>query len=476
MFAMKKEALFVGLATVVMLAGCGGEAPEPEPYGAVPTADQLAWMQMETNMMCHFGPNTFTDVEWGDGAESESVFMPTDLDCHQWVDVALAGGMKGIVLTAKHHDGFCLWPSLFSRHTVAQSPWRDGKGDVLREFSDACEGRIKKGFYLSPWDRHDPSYGTDSYNEVFVNTLREVLSGYGSVYEQWFDGANGEGPDGRKQTYDWDLFNRTVKESQPHAVVFSDVGPGCRWVGNEEGRAGETCWATLNVAGHTPGAGAPALDKLTQGEAHGAAWVPAEADVSIRPGWFYHENEQPKSVDELMEIYYNSVGRNALMMLNVPIDRRGRIAAEDSLRLVEFRAERERVFAHDLAKGAIVKGKHRKGDVYAAKNLTDSSYHSYWAQDDDASTAEAVVEWPQAVRFDMVVLQEYIPLGQRVSGFHLDYRGQDGQWHLLAKGTTIGYKRIVRTENVEADALRLSVDSALATPILNRLSIYNSHE
>ena len=246
-------------------------------------------------MFCHFGPNTFTGLEWGDGSEAEELFNPTSLDCRQWAAVARQSGMKGIIITAKHHDGFCLWPSKQSTHTVAQSSWRGGKGDVLRELSDACtEAGLAMGVYISPWDRNAPTYGSDAYNETFRMTLESVLSNYGSrldggkprIFEQWFDGANGEGPNGKRQEYDWALFNSTVARLQPEALIFSDIGPGCRWVGNENGESGETCWSTLNTDGYAPGAGSPPIDTLNHGNLRGAKWVPAETDVSIRPGWF----------------------------------------------------------------------------------------------------------------------------------------------------------------------------------------------
>ena len=256
-----KTRLFL-LVAGLLAAACGPKAPDP--FGACPTPDQVAWQQMEMNIFCHFGPNTFTGAEWGLGTEAEDLFCPTDLDCRQWAATARAAGFKGIIITAKHHDGFCLWPSPESSHTVAQSRWRDGQGDVLRELSDACAAEgLKFGVYISPWDRNDPHYGTPAYNGVFARTLESVLGGaYGTVFEQWFDGACGEGPTGKRQEYDWTLFNGPLKRLQPHAVIFSDVGPGCRWVGNEEGRAGRTNWSTLEIEGFTPGLGSPSTEVM----------------------------------------------------------------------------------------------------------------------------------------------------------------------------------------------------------------------
>ena len=331
--------LTAALGIIAMAASCRNAEP-PAPYGPVPTAQQLEWQKMEMNMFCHFGPNTFTEAEWGSGQEDADVFNPSGLDCRQWTSIARAAGMKGIIITAKHHDGFCLWPNPVSSHTVAQSSWRDGKGDVLEELSRACrESGVEFGVYISPWDRNDPAYGTSRYNEIYCRTLESALGNYGPVFEQWFDGACGEGPTGKVQEYDWPLFHKTVGTLQPDAVMFSDIGPGCRWVGNEDGYAGETCWSTLDIAGFQPGAGAPPRDTLNCGNVHGEAWVPAEADVSIRPGWFYKdsENDRIKTLEELLGIYYASVGRNAVLLLNVPPDRTGRIYRADSLRLMEFR-------------------------------------------------------------------------------------------------------------------------------------------
>jgi alpha-L-fucosidase len=402
---------------------------------------------MEINMFCHFGPNTFTGAEWGSGQEDKTIFNPTALDCRQWADVARQAGMGGIILTAKHHDGFCLWPSAFSSHTVSSQK------DVLREFVNAChEIGVKPGVYISPWDRNHPSYGTPEYNTVFASMLHEVHDNYGPFFEQWFDGACGEGPNGKRQEYDWTLFNGTVLNINPQTIIFSDWGPGCRWVGNEEGKADETCWSIVGDS----------------------CWVPVEADVSIRPGWFWHANERPKRVDELMEIYFNSVGRNGLLLLNVPPDNRGRIPAEDSAVLVAFRQERDRIFSNDLAQSGNARGNHRHGHKYHASNILDTAYHTYWAA---ASTGDTLhISTPAPVLFDVIMLQEYIPLGQRVSAFHVDCCQpwlNDG-WVTVAEGTTIGYKRLMRIPPTTAGQIRIVFDSTLAAPIINRIALYNT--
>jgi alpha-L-fucosidase len=448
----------------------------PEPFGACPTPQQLAWQQMEMNLFCHFGPNTFTGAEWGDGTEPEDIFQPTDLDCRQWTSTARAAGFQGVILTAKHHDGFCLWPSPESAHTVAQSTWRNGQGDVLRELSEACAAEgIQFGVYISPWDRNDPRYGSAAYNEAFVRTLESVLDGrYGPVFEQWFDGACGEGPTGRRQVYDWPLFNATVKRLQPQAVIFSDVGPGCRWVGNERGEAGRTNWSTLEVEGFEPGAGSPPVEVLNGGTPGASHWAAAETDVSIRPGWFWRASEtaQVKSVQELLRIYYESVGRNSLLLLNVPPDTRGRIDAVDSLRLMEFRAALAAVFAVDQAAGATVSGPSR-GRGFAPANVLFCDYDRYWALPDDRTAASLTLEFPEPRTFNRILLQEYIPLGQRIAAFHAEILTPEGAWQEIARETTVGYKRIVLTPTVTTTALRLVIDDALATPTLTRVALYN---
>lgn len=473
------------LAIVLMLfavTSCVRTVNPPEPYGACPTPQQVEWQKMEMNMFCHFGPNTFSDKEWGDGTEVEDLFYPTDMDCSQWAKVAKQSGMGGIIITAKHHDGFCLWPNPQSSHTVAQSSWKNGKGDVLAELSRACtEAGIGMGLYISPWDRNAPTYGSDAYNETFRLTLEDALSRYGTddthtLFEQWFDGANGEGPNGKRQNYDWNLFNSTVNRLQPTAVIFSDVGPGCRWVGNESGAAGETCWSTINTDGYAPGSQAPSTDTLNQGCRGGKQWVPAECDVSIRPGWFYHPNEVPKSLNELLQIYYNSVGRNALLLLNVPPDRRGRIAAIDSLRLMELRRALDSIFSNDLARQAEVDVTNQRGGKrcknFDSKNMLDGNFDSYWVTDDTVLTPTITLTFKKPVTFNRVMLQEFIPLGQRIASFHVDIKQTDGEWKRLVAATTIGYKRILLTPMVTTTALRIVIDEADACPTISNVSLF----
>ncbi|MDR1707973.1 MAG: alpha-L-fucosidase [Prevotella sp.] len=456
-----------------------------KPYGALPTKDQVEWQQLEYYMFIHFGPNTFTNVEWGNGKENPKVFNPSDLDCRQWAATAKAAGMKGIIITAKHHDGFCLWPSKYSTHTVRESPWKDGKGDVLRELSDACrEYDLKFGVYLSPWDQNHPAYGTPQYNEIFSNTLDEVLSSYGEVFEQWFDGANGEGHEGKKQVYDWDMFHKTVYRNQPHAVIFSDIGPGCRWMGNERGVAGKTNWSTLNITGFGPGRDAPASEILNTGQQGGEAWVPAETDVSIRPGWFYSPDtdDKVKSVEKLMDIYYTSVGRNSNLLLNVPPDRRGRIHATDSVRLMEFRRAREEAFADNLAIKASLKVSSTRKDTTTtwnkseAYNILDDSYNTYWTPNENELNPSIEIDLKKIQTFNRLLLQEYIPLGQRVKSFTVKYwDAKKKTWVNLAEETTIGYKRILRFPSVATQKLKIEFNT-LACPVISTVAVYDAPE
>lgn len=455
----------------------------PASYGPTPTPAQVEWQKMEMNLFCHFGPNTFTGLEWGEGTEAEDIFNPTALDCNQWVSVAKNAGFQGIILTAKHHDGFCLWPNPQSRHTLRQSAWRNGKGDVLKELSEACQrGGVKFGIYISPWDRNAPTYGTEKYNKVFLKTLQHAHKHYGPIFEQWFDGANGEGPNGKRQVYDWKRFNAQTLKLQPNAVIFSDVGPGCRWVGNEEGTCGRTCWSRLDVEGREPGKNAPSQDTLNAGNYNGAYWIPAETDVSIRPGWFWRKSEHPKSVQELLRIYYNSVGRNSLLLLNVPPDKRGLIPAEDSLRLMEFRAALDSIFAKDLAKDVKIYNvsnarSHscRNDDIpelLAILYLFDNDYDTYWATDDTVTTAWAEFQFDNPQTFNRVMLQEYIPLGQRVEKFHIEVQDENGNWRTIAEETTIGYKRIVLTETVTTKKVRIVIDKSRACIVLSRVGLF----
>ena len=468
---------FIPTAAVLtaIIVSCGKVTP-PEGYGALPSPQQVEWQKMEMNMFAHFGPNTFTGMEWGLGTEAEDIFNPTDLDCGQWAAIAKASGFKGIIITGKHHDGFCLWPNPESTHTVAASPWKDGKGDVLKELSEACAAEgLKFGVYVSPWDRNDPHYGTPEYNDVYVRTLESIHDGrYGTIFEQWFDGACGEGPNGKKQVYDWPRFHETVLAMQPQNIMFSDVGPGCRWVGNESGFAGKTNWSTLNAEGFTPGAGSPPRESLNSGDIDGTDWIPAETDVSIRPGWFWREseNDQVKSVKKLLDIYYTSVGRNSLLLLNVPPDTRGRIDPVDSARLLEFKAALDEIFKVNLADGAKVSATDSWGRGFGARNILDGDYDSYWGARRDSDVSTLTFNLKGEKTFNRILIQEFIPLGQRVKAFTVEAAQADGSWKEIASETTVGYKRIIRTDRITTDKVRVTIKESLAPALINGFGLY----
>ena len=460
-----------------------GTATPPQPYGPLPTTRQLLWHDIEFYGFVHFTVNTFTDKEWGYGDEAEKVFNPTAFDADQIARTAKDAGMKGLVLTCKHHDGFCLWPSQYTEHSVKNSAWQDGRGDVARALSDACRKQgLKFGVYLSPWDRNHKDYATPAYITYYRNQLRELLTNYGELFTVWFDGANGgDGYYGgaratrridNRSFYDWPNTWKIVRELQPNACMFSDAGPDFRWVGNESGIAGEPCWATLNGAGRYPGGSS---DGLNSGERPGTDWMPAECDVSIRPGWFYHSQEDNavKSAAQLLQIYYASVGRGACLNLNIPPDRRGRIHENDVASLREFRRLLDTTFAHDFAKGAKMKATDTRGHDprFATDNLVDGRRDTYWSTDDGVATPEVVLDFGQPVTFNVVRLREYLPLGQRIDAFALD-DWRDGQWREFFKGTSIGNQRLARTAFVTTAQLRLRITQAAACPALSELGVY----
>lgn len=424
---------------------------------AKPSSRQLNWQKLSYYAFTHFGPNTFTDLEWGHGTETEDIFNPSNLDCEQWVKTFKQAGMQGVIITAKHHDGFCLWPSKYSKHTVRESKWKNGQGDVLRELSNACKKYgLKFGVYLSPWDRNHPDYGTDKYNQVFVNMLTEVLTSYGPIFEVWFDGANGEGPNGKKQVYDFELFNSTVRKLQPNAVIFSDVGPDIRWVGNERGFAGETNWATINNQGWF--AGKVGIEKqLNEGHENGYAYQPTEIDVSIRPGWFFHEkeNDKVKTADELLDIYLKSVGRNGNLLLNIPPDMRGKIHPNDSLALLNFKAKRDSFFGKKLKvnpENIWVNGKKSN----QAKKLFDGNNSTFLKSEAMENKLTVELSLSKKTANKGLLLREYLADGQTINSFEIE--GFDGQnWIPITKGTTIGNRRILKYNSLNISKLRINL-------------------
>jgi alpha-L-fucosidase len=477
---------FYWIVLFLLLNSCREILP-PAPFGPLPSERQLAWHQLGYYAFVHFNMNTFTNMEWGLGSEKPEQFNPTALDCRQWARVCREAGMKGIILTAKHHDGFCLWPSAYTEHSVKNSPWKGGKGDVVRELSEACkEYGLKFGIYLSPWDRNHPDYGKPEYITYYRNQLRELLTNYGEIFEVWFDGANGgtgwygganeERRIDRTTYYNWENTWKIVRELQPGAVMFSDGGPDIRWVGNEQGWARPTNWSFLKKKDFAPGV-VDDIEHLRAGQEDGTDWIPAEVDVSIRPGWYYHPAEDTlvKTLPKLIDIYYNSVGRNASMLLNIPVDTRGLIHETDSARLMELATALKAGFEADLVLGKKVtstntRGKSKKFD---SSKVNDNIKESYWATDDSVLQASLTIDLGKPAVFNRFLVQEYIPLGQRVKKFSLEVF-TDGSWNTISEETTIGYKRILRFPDVTATQIRFTIEDAKACPVISNLQVFHA--
>lgn len=451
-----------------------------------PSDKQLAWQKYELTAFFHYGINTFTGREWGTGKEDPAIFDPSDLDVDQWVKTMKDAGFKLAILTAKHHDGFCLWPSSQTEYSIKNSPYKGGKGDIVKEFTDACKKHgIKAGIYLSPWDMNHATYGdSPAYNEVFRQQLTELLSNYGPIDEVWFDGANGEGPNGKTQEYDFPSYYKLINELQPHAVI-AIMGPDIRWVGTETGYGRLTEWSVVPTDGTTIDkvaaesqnqvGFAPKKDLVGEDlgsrdviqDATGLVWYPAETDVSIRQGWFYHEEEQPKSLEKLIDIYVSSVGRNGVLLLNVPPDKRGRVHEADSLVLAEFGKVVKEVFSNNLIKDAQL-----AGDGENLNALMDNDFDTYFttkSESDTTASLEFMTDSP--VQFNAVQLQEYIALGQRVESFVVEY-WDDDQWKLASEGTTIGYKRILTFESITSSKVRLRITSSRLNPRLSSFGLF----
>jgi alpha-L-fucosidase len=438
----------------------------------VPTPQQVAWQEMEFIAFTHFGVNTFTNREWGEGKENPKIFNPTAFDARQWARACKDAGIRMIILTCKHHDGFCLWPSRYTEHSVKNSPWKDGRGDVVKEVSDACrEAGLKFGVYLSPWDRHEPTYGdSPKYNEHFVNQLTELLTNYGEITEVWFDGACGEGPNGKKQQYDWPAFHATVRKLQPKAVIFSDAGPDVRWIGNENGYAGETCWSMMDrsrvAIGKADG------KYLNRGDPAGPDWVPGECDVSIRPGWFYHADQDAKvkPLADLVNIYFASVGRNGLLLLNLPPDQRGLIHENDAARLRELRKFLDETFRTNLAQGKPAKAA-AEAPGHAAAMAVDGDGATWLAAPAGTTSATIELDLGGPARFNVVMVEEMISLGQRIEEFAVE-RWDDGKWLPVCQGTTIGHKRLLRFPEVTAGKVRLVITKSRGTPTVREFGLF----
>lgn len=460
------------------------QVKSPEPIGPVPSENQLRWQEMEHYAFIHFSLNTYTDQSWGFGNEDMNLFNPDSLDTRQWARICKEAGMKGIIITAKHHCGFCLWPTETTEYSVKNAPWKDGKGDVLREMADACkEYGLKLGIYVSPWDRNHPDYGKPEYITVFRNQIKEVLSNYGDVFEIWFDGANGgDGYYGganetrkidRTTYYDWQPTYKMIRELQPNIVIWNDGGDRAdlRWVGTEDGYVGETNWSLLNATGDVP------WNMLHYGVEDGDSWVPAEVNTSIRPEWFYHpsEDDKVKSVPKLMDTYYNSIGHNATLLLNFPIMPNGLIHPTDERMALEFGQAVKESFAVNLAENAKVEASNVRGNAkeFGADKAIDIDKDSYWATDDGMTTASLTIDFGKPTLFNRFMAQEYIRLGQRVKAFTLEAL-VDGDWKEVAKATTIGYKRIRRFPSVEATKIRFNITGSKSCPVISNIGIFNA--
>lgn len=447
-----------------------GQTKPPAPVLPIPSRAQLEWQKLEYYAFIHFGMNTFTGHEWGEGRSPATEFNPTAFDARQWARVVKVSGMKGIIITAKHHDGFALWPTATTEYSVKNSKWRDGKGDVLKDLAAACkEFGLKFGIYISLWDRNHPLYGTPEYNEIYKQQWREVLSNYGEVFEAWLDGAN----DGTKpMKYDFDGFFRTIRQAAPNAVIFSDAGPDVRWIGNESGIAGETNWSTRNNEGTLPGKADAA--RLNTGDEDGSSWIPGECDVSIRPGWFYHKEEDTKlkSVEKLMEIWLGSVGRNCNLLLNIGVDRHGLVDENDIALLTEFKKARELAFGKTIVPSRIAASNTRgNSKAFSPRKVLDNSFESYWATDDYVTSASLTIDLRNEVEVSTVMIQENIALGQRVKKFSIQaWNGRE--YVTISTNTTIGYRRIVKFPATKTKRLRIQFEAAKSSIVISTIKIF----
>ena len=485
---MKKSNLLVCfLLSVFQLLAIDKEkqvAP-PSPIFPIPTERQMAWHEMEQYAFIHFTTNTFTGKEWGYGDESPEIFNPSEINVNQWIKTVKEAGLKGIILTCKHHDGFCLWPSKYTEHSVKNSNWKNGEGDVVKEVSEAChKNGLKFGVYLSPWDRNRADYGSPSYVEYYQNQLRELFTTYGPIFEMWFDGANGGDGfyGGAKEKrkingstyYDWPTTLNMVREIEPGVLFFSDAGPDIRWCGNESGYIGKTNWATINP--DTLFAGKSGIDMiLNSGDENGKSWIPAEVDVSIRPGWFYHaeEDNKVKTPEQLFEIYLSSVGRGSNLILNIPPDRRGIFHENDVKALRGWKQMIDEAFKINLANHTKVESDSYRGNSkqYAASNVTDDKKETYWATNDEVTTGDLIINLGTKKTVKYITIQEYIKLGQRVKSFVV-YAWKNNAWEEVTKGSTIGYKRILKLEPVITEKIKISITASKASPLISNIEVY----
>lgn len=477
------SSIYILIAVVAIFTGCTTIEP-PAPHGPVPSENQMRWQEMEYYAFIHYSLNTYTGQAWGFGDEDIKLFNPTELDVRQWARICKEAGMKGIIITAKHHSGFCLWPSEYTEYSVKNAPWKDGKGDVVRELADACEEfGLKLGIYISPWDRNHADYGKPEYITYFRNQIREVLTNYGPIFEIWFDGAHGgTGYYGgaydvrnvdRTTYYDWQPTYKMIRELQPDIVIWNDGGDRAdlRWVGTEAGYVGETNWSLLDSLGEVT------WPMLHYGLENGNAWVPAEVNTSIRPEWFYHpsEDEKVKTLPHLMDTYYNSIGRNGTFLLNFPIMPNGLIHPSDEKAALDLAQAVNEAFAVNLADKSKAEASNKRGNAgkFGAGKAIDNSMDTYWATDDSVTTASLTIDFGRPTAFNRFMAQEYIRLGQRVKSFAVEALVA-GEWKEVTSATTIGYKRILRFPTVEATKLRFTITGSKACPVISNIGIYNA--
>ncbi|MCX8019989.1 MAG: alpha-L-fucosidase [Chitinophagaceae bacterium] len=463
----------------------------PEPYGAIPTKRQLAWHNVEMYGLVHFTPTTFENKEWGYGNADPAIFNPTAFNAEQIVKAAKAGGLRGLILVAKHHDGFCLFPTKTTEYNISKSPFRNGKGDMVKEFEQVCRKyKMKFGVYCSPWDRNNSHYGTPQYLEIYRKQLKELYSNYGELFMSWHDGANGgDGYYGganekriidRLQYYDWENTWKITRRLQPHAAIFSDVGLDVRWAGNEEGVVNETCWAT-----YTPrnpdgtGEGAPGYsdyENAPTGTRNGKKWLPAECDVPLRKGWFYHPEEDStvKPVEKLLDIYFKSVGRGAALDLGLAPDTRGLLHENDVKVLSEFGKALKQIFAINLAQSARIITADGRGKAFPVKYMTDNKRETYWASSDSITTPTIIFLWNKPITFNVFSLREAIQLGQRIEGFALDV-WENNSWQEIHRGTSVGALRLVRLKKkYNTDKIRLRITQSPVCVTISELGFFNS--
>ena len=483
---LRKTGVIILLTVLFSCSNPPITSPDISPNPVVPSDNLITYQKMELIGFIHFTVNTFTDKEWGYGDEKPEIFNPTQLDVEQWVKTAKSAGMKELILTAKHHDGFCLWPSKYTEHSIKNSPYKDGKGDIVKEFVEACRKYgLKAGLYLSPWDRNHKDYGKPEYITYYQNQLRELLTEYGEINEIWFDGANGgNGYYGganeirkidSKTYYNWKNIFSLVKELQPNIKIFSDAGPDVHWIGNEHGFAGSTFWSTINS--DSLEIGTSKTKYLNSGDPNGKNWIVGQCDVSIRPGWFYHQSQDSlvKTPQELMDIYYKSVGRNAVLLLNLPPDKRGLIHENDVAALQEFKEIIDKTFATDLTGGASVTANNYRLNLkkFAPGNVLDDNEDTYWATDDSIHSSDLIIQLPVEKEFDRILIQEPIKYGQRISQFEIDVM-ENNSWKPVFQGTTIGYKRLIRINAVRTLKIRLRILQANNTVAISGFALFKS--